>query len=230
MSSQKFKLYFPFIIIGFIGVMLVLTMKLFTGGDTRQAGGDGFQHATVLSPPKPITPFLLTDHNGNKFTERSFEGKWSFLFVGYTSCPDICPPTFTTFKFAAEQFDRLGMKDVNFILLTVDPETDTPDKLSKFVTAFDKDFIGLTGPMDNITDLTKDLGLFHMKTPMEQMDHSKMDHSQHNMADMKKPMVEIKHAGSVLLISPEGELYASFSPPIEVDHLVQTLVQIAPPE
>ena len=230
MFSQKFKLYFPFIIIGFIGVMLVLTLKLFTGGP-QQVDVDNFQHATILSPPKPLTPFLLTDHNGNKFTERSLEGKWSFLFIGYTSCPDICPPTFTNFKLAAQQFERLGMKDVNFILLTIDPENDTLDRLKNFVTSFNKDFIGLTGPIDNITDLTKELGLFHMKTPITQVDHSTMDHSQHkNMANMKKPMIEIKHAGSVLLISPKGELYASFSPPIEVDYLVQTLVRIAPPK
>lgn len=227
MSSQKFKLYFPFIIIGFIGAMLVLTMKLFTGGP-QQVDVDNFQHATILSPPKPLTPFLLTDHNSNKFTERSFEGKWSFLFIGYTSCPDICPPTFTTFKLAAQQFERLGMKDVNFILLTIDPETDTPDRLKNFVTSFNKDFIGLSGPMDNIMDLTKELGLFHMKTPIAQGDHSNMDHSQNT--NMKAPKLEIKHAGSVLLISPKGELYATFSPPTEVDHLVQTLVRIASPK
>ncbi|MDH5190182.1 MAG: SCO family protein [Gammaproteobacteria bacterium] len=228
MSSQKFKLYFPFILIGFVGVMLVLTMKLFTGG-TQPAGVDNFQHATILSPPKPILPFLLTDHNRNKFTEQNLQGKWTLLFAGYTSCPDICPPTMTAFKLAAQQFERLGMKDISFVLLTIDPENDTPEKLNQFTGSFNRDFIGLTGPMDNISDLTKDLGLFHMSEPMaNDHDMSQMDHSNH--AGMKKPMLEIKHSGSVLLISPKGELFASFSPPIEADNLVQTLARIAPPK
>jgi len=224
MSLQKFKVYFPFILIGFIGVMLVLTVKLINGG-ARHADMDDIQHATILSPPKPLIPFTLTDQNGNPFTERNLQGKWTFLFAGYTSCPDICPPTMMLFKLAHQQFNHLGKKDVQYILLSVDPGTDTPEVLSKFVNGFDAGIIGLTGSMDTINDLTRHLGLFHMKEEVPAP--AGMDHSQHT--GMKPMISQINHTGSILLLSPKGELYASFSPPIEMDHLVQTLVSISPP-
>ena len=223
MPSQKFKIYFPFILVAFLGTMIGLTLDLLVGNspDEDDKNSDGLEHATLVSPPKRFPPFQLTDHMGKQFTERSLEGKWSFIFIGYTSCPDICPTTFATFKLAANQFERLKMNNINFILLTIDPETDSPEKLAAFISNYNKDFIGLTGQMDRITAITKELGLLHNTTMTKNEPH---DHAKMNM-----PKEEINHSGHVLLISPKAELYATFSPPVEMDHLVQTLVNISPP-
>src|SRR3972149_1681393 len=51
------------------------------------------QVMTLFADPKPLTAFALTDHRNRVFDLASLKGKWSFLFFGFTHCPDICPAT-----------------------------------------------------------------------------------------------------------------------------------------
>lgn len=48
---------------------------------------------TLFPDPKPLTAFALTDHQNRVFDLASLKGKWSFLFFGFTHCPDVCPAT-----------------------------------------------------------------------------------------------------------------------------------------
>ena len=200
MFSKNFKRYLFVIVICFIGILLVLSTTLLNEQAHDDAG-----HASILSSPKLLSAFTLTDHNGKPFTEHNLAGKWTFLFAGYTNCPDICPPTMMTFKLASQELQRRGVNGTQFVLLTVDPERDTPEQLSDYLSKFNSGIIGLTGSMEIINSLTHQLGLFHMS-----------DHSNHN----------VDHSGNVLLLSPKGKLYAIFSSPIESDQLVQTLIKI----
>ncbi|MDH5435352.1 MAG: SCO family protein [Gammaproteobacteria bacterium] len=203
MSSKNSRWFFYLIMIGIVGVLSVLTMKLLNEG-SHSADTDT-RHAAILKPPKSLSPFMLTDQSGNAFTKANLEGKWTYLFSGFTNCPDICPPTMTAFKFASQELEQLGITGTQFLLLTVDPERDTSEVLNEFLSHFDSRFVGLTGSIEAINDLMRQLGLFHMH-----------DHENH----------QVKHAGSVLLISPKAEIYAVLTAPIEVKHLVQTLVKI----
>jgi protein SCO1/2 len=86
----------------------------------------------------------LTDHNGRLRRLEDFRGKAVVLFFGFTHCPDVCP---TTLADTAQAVKALGgdAARVQVLMVTVDPERDTPDALAKYVTAFDPRFLGLRG-------------------------------------------------------------------------------------
>jgi protein SCO1/2 len=86
----------------------------------------------------------LTDHTGRPRTLPDFRGKAVVLFFGFTHCPDVCPTTLADVSQALKQLGSDAQR-VQVLLVTVDPERDTPEALAKYVTAFDPRFLGLYG-------------------------------------------------------------------------------------
>ena len=88
----------------------------------------------------------LTDHTGKPRRLEDWRGKAVVLFFGFTHCPDICPTTLADISHAIKQLgpdaDRVQM-----LMVSVDPERDTPESLAKYVTAFDARFLGLRGDL-----------------------------------------------------------------------------------
>jgi protein SCO1/2 len=86
----------------------------------------------------------LTDHAGRPRHLEDFRGKAVVLFFGFTHCPDVCP---TTLADTAQALKQLGedAQRVQVLMVTVDPERDTPEALARYVTAFDPRFLGLRG-------------------------------------------------------------------------------------
>jgi len=119
-------------------------------------------HGETVEPPAPATDFTLTGPDGKTFSLSDFRGKLVALYFGYTSCPDVCP---TTMAALAQAMQELGSQadEVQVILVTVDPERDTPDRLNTYVTAFDPRFIGLTGTPDQIASAARPFGVLYKK-------------------------------------------------------------------
>ena len=90
--------------------------------------------------PKQLLEFNTTDNNGELFGLKQIEEKWSFIFFGYTNCPDICPITMSVM---ADTYKRIKneYKNVQIIFVTVDPERDDTEKLNSYVSFFDSQFI-----------------------------------------------------------------------------------------
>ncbi|MGI9381814.1 MAG: SCO family protein [Methyloligellaceae bacterium] len=114
-----------------------------------------------------VTPgpsFSLVDQHGKAVTEASLKGKPTVLHFGFTHCPVICP---TTLYEVAGRMRDLGpvAGDIRFVFATVDPERDTVDVLKTYIENFDERIIGLTGTLDNVTQLAKGLGASFAKRP-----------------------------------------------------------------
>ena len=88
----------------------------------------------------------LVDHHGKPRRLEDFRGKAVVLFFGFTHCPDICP---TTLADIAQAVKSLGAEAerVQVLMVSVDPERDTPESLAKYVTAFDPRFLALHGDL-----------------------------------------------------------------------------------
>jgi protein SCO1/2 len=88
--------------------------------------------------------FALIDHTGAPVADEDLRGQWLLVFFGFTNCPDVCP---TTMAEIAAARDMLGPDAAKLrpVLITVDPERDTPEALGEYVAAFDADALGLTG-------------------------------------------------------------------------------------
>ena len=156
--------------------------------------------ATRFPTPRPVQAFSLTDHHGRVFDNATLTDRWSFLFFGYTHCPDVCPATMSVLNSVAQRLQDSG-EDIRFVMVTVDPGRDTPEKLGRFVTYFNGDFIGVTGSETALEQLTKQLGIMYMRV---------------NEADSAAGYL-VDHTASVFLFDPDGNYHAVFSPPLSVD-------------
>ncbi len=103
-------------------------------------------------------PFSLTDQDGRAVTDRSFAGRYSIVYFGYTFCPDACPTDMGAIAAGLKQVEKdapaIAAKVVP-VFITVDPARDTPPVLKQFVRAFHPRAVGLTGSPDAIAAVAK---------------------------------------------------------------------------
>jgi protein SCO1/2 len=150
------------------------------------------QTSTIFSPPQEITKFSLVDTNGKPFDNNALWGQWTFLFFGFTQCPQICPIAMANLKQMYEillQQKQSPMPQV--VLISVDPEHDTLPKLKNYVVSFNPHFQGATGDPAALDKLAASLNILVFKDKQGNIDHS----------------------GTILLIDPAGKLIAVFSAP-----------------
>jgi len=149
--------------------------------------------------PKQITAFHLIDQNSETFDLEKLKGHWSMIFFGYTHCPDVCPITMTLLKSVVGELSIHNEPLPQVIFVTVDPERDTPQHLADYVAYFNPDFLGLSGSKENISALTRQLGILAMKVP----DKNATNDTEYLM----------DHSASILLLDPEARLTGIFSAP-----------------
>jgi protein SCO1 len=128
------------------------------------AGCDGspqFKSTDITGAPYGKT-LELTDHTGKPRRLEDFRGKAVVLFFGFTHCPDVCP---TTLADIAQAIKELGpdADRVQVLLVTVDPERDTPESLGKYVSAFDPRFLGLRGDLDATKKVAAEFKIYFEK-------------------------------------------------------------------
>ena len=154
--------------------------------------------------PKTLMPFSMVTQDNALFGLDQLQGKWSFLFFGFTHCPDICPVTLTVMKDVYAKLQALNAAaDVQMIFVSVDPGRDTPEQLKEYAGFFHPDFIGLTGTDEQIAGLAGQIGVIHV------------------IGEETAPgEYQVDHSASVFLVSPAGQLVALFSAPQQTDEML----------
>ncbi|HRE29001.1 MAG TPA: SCO family protein [Anaerolineales bacterium] len=117
-------------------------------------------HGMVLQSHERALDFTLNDEAGQPVKLSDFRGKLVLLYFGYTFCPDVCPATLAQVKEALAQLGG-DAERVQLIMVSVDPERDTPEKVSAYVRQFDPRFIGLTGDPETLTRITTAYGVVY---------------------------------------------------------------------
>lgn len=121
--------------------------------------------------------FRLTDHTGKARTLEDFRGSVVTIFFGFIHCPDVCPTTLATMKAVKQELGRKDGKRLQVLFVTVDPERDTEELLSQYVTAFDPSFIGLRGDAKATAQVARDFMIFYQKATGATPDTYTIDHS-----------------------------------------------------
>jgi len=120
----------------------------------------GELRGTVLPEPMPKPAFTLTTTAGASFDFRAeTHGTLTLLFFGYTHCPDICPVHMANIAAVLGKLPPQLANQVTVVMVTVDPERDTPERLRSWLDGFDRSFIGLTGTIDDISAAQRSLNL-----------------------------------------------------------------------
>lgn len=174
------------LLVGMGGLVLLTYL-----GDTGDNHSSALDTGYVFPAPKALPPFKLTDQQGQAFDNERLMGKWSLIFLGYTSCPDICPTTMS--KLAAAYPELNQENSVQVIFLSVDPARDTPTRLAQYADFFHPDFLAVTGEHSELYSLTRALGMVYTMVG-------------------DGPDYQVDHSASIVVISPKGERYAVFKP------------------
>lgn len=148
--------------------------------------------------PRPLADFHLTDHDGTAFTRDRLQGKWTFLYFGYTFCPDVCPLTLVELDKTQQALAAAGLDDDNqYWFISVDPQRDTPARLGEYSRYFNPKFGGATGADDELTAFTRQVGVLYLLVKSEEESDTYL----------------VDHSSVVVLIDPDARLYAAFPPP-----------------
>lgn len=153
------------------GVLLLLAL-LGTAACNSEPHEFAGAELTIL---QPVPDFTLTGENG-PVSLSDFEGKYIYLYFGYTFCPDICPDTLSKL---ARVREGLGddADEMQVIMVSVDPERDTPEVLAEYVSHFDPSFVGITGTKAEIDAAGEPFGLFYQKNEGSAATGYLVDHS-----------------------------------------------------
>ena len=167
--------------------------------------------AIMFSSPREIGDFNLLDQNQATFTKQQLQGQWSFVFFGFTHCPDICPTTLVMMNELNEfLLDTPYAEDTQFLMVSLDPARDTPIKLKPYVEYFNSDFIGVTGEFLSIHRFAKQLNVAFQKivTNAETGDYT------------------VDHSGHIAVINPAGHYSGFYKPQLDVSRMLMTYKSI----
>ena len=141
---------------------------LLAGASLSACNGEAAREPAPLEGAAIGGPFTLTDQSGRTVTDASFAGTYRLVYFGYSFCPDICPVDLNWLMLGLKQFERsdpaLAAK-IQPMMITVDPERDTPEVLAAYVQQFHPRLLGLTGTPQQIADVARSYAVAYQKQP-----------------------------------------------------------------
>ncbi len=159
-----------------VGAAVAYYQMQFETARVLKQGDSVATNAAPVAGLKIGGPFTLTDHNGNKITEESFAGQYKLIYFGFTYCPAICPTELQKITKVLNELGPYG-DQIQPLLITIDPERDTPDVLKEYVSLFHPRLIGLTGTQPQIDNVLKNYRIFATKVEDDNLNEYTMDHS-----------------------------------------------------
>jgi protein SCO1/2 len=168
-----------------------------------------------LSQPKEISNFEFISSNNTKITKDFLKDKWTLVYFGFTNCPDECPVSMSMIRELFLTLSEKGMdlSDKQVLLISIDPENDTPSEIDMYAKGFNKNFYGAVAVRPMLVNLATQLDV--MVTSPKQKNHS--GHANH--LD--------NHMNNIILIGPDQKYLGYFRPPFIKENLLLTYQSVA---
>jgi protein SCO1/2 len=178
-------------------------------GAVGTSTSSGRWQGAELDPPRTRPDFVLTDTaTGEPFDFRAeTDGSLTLLLFGYTSCPDVCPIHMDTIAQAIERVDV----PVRMVFVTTDPGRDTPERIRSYLDAFDPNFVGLHGTIDEVVTAQETAGI----TPAVIEDPD------------EDGQYVVGHNAGVMVITPDDRMHLTYPFGTRLDDWVADLPRIA---
>tara|TARA_B100000963_G_scaffold211174_1_gene184037 strand:- start:4078 stop:4710 length:633 start_codon:yes stop_codon:yes gene_type:complete len=162
----------------------------------------------LFENPKKISNFSFFSENNIEFTKLNLMNKWTLMYFGFTNCPDECPTTMYQMSKLIKALKEKGypLDDKQWVLVSIDPERDSPEIIDKYAKGFDNNFIGVVNSRPMLLNLATQLSVNNVMPSGKEMDHSHLDN----------------HVNNIILINPKGEFAGVFRPPFDVSRLSLT--------
>jgi protein SCO1/2 len=197
------------IIVIFIVTVLGLFINKLTTPRTLSNGELLVNGLFLFDQPKDISDFEFYSSDQASFTKSDLIGNWTLMYFGFTNCPDECPTTMyqlsKLIKILREK--NFDLNNKQWVLVSIDPERDTPEMIDKYAKGFDQDFLGVSNARPMLLSLATQLSVNNvMPNHANHMDHSHLDN----------------HVNNIILLNPKGQFAGIFRPPFEVSRLSLT--------
>ena len=127
-------------------------------------------NGTSLDDQRNVQDVTLVNSAGESVRLGEWQGDMMLVFFGYANCPDVCPLTMA--KLADTYRDLGAPENLQVIMVTVDPERDTPEALQRFVEGFHPNFVGLTGTPEQLAAAASRFYAGAALAPNAQVSHS----------------------------------------------------------
>ena len=162
------------------------------------------ENATILPQPRALPPLDLVDQDNRPLPSDFLHDRWTLVFFGFTQCPDVCPTTLTTLAQMKKKLaDLPAGQQPRVLLVSVDPERDTPAILKPYVRFFDPSFLGATGTLAATTQAATAFSVPFAKVPLPGGGYT------------------LDHGAGLFMVSPAGALAAYSSPPLDATVLAR---------
>ena len=166
----------------------------------------------LLPQSRELPDVTLIDTEGAPFTLDKLNGKWSLLFFGFTFCPDICPTTLAQLRELRSKLAPAVQENLQMVLVSVDPNRDTPEQLKQYLGFYNAGFIGLTGELPAIQKLANAVSIPFIP------------------ADTSKENYTVDHSGNLVLLGPDGRQRGFIRAPLNNKKLLEQLPGVLAPE
>lgn len=143
----------PRVLFSILTVVVVLFATACVGEEEYEFNGGFYE------PPREAHELInAVDQHGDPFSFADHADKTVFVYFGYTYCPDACPATLAEWR---EVKAELGddADDVVFVMVTVDPERDSPERLDEYIGFWDEEFYGVSMSPEDTDELTSQWGI-----------------------------------------------------------------------
>ena len=222
MSTIKSTVLLCFVFIGIVLVMFVISVLRVPQLSVEEMRSKG---VFLLPTPRDIAAFKLTDHMGKTFDRSSINGRWSFVFFGFVSCPDVCPTSMSVLGTVDRQLQASNpelAEQFQGILVSVDPERDRTENLARYATAFSPRFLGVTGPREDLVGLTTQVNVAFAKVPL-----TEPPPLESAAADVAADAYTVDHTGNIVIINPRGHYHGFIKLPHDSETIRLTFQTLA---
>lgn len=192
-----------------LGIVALLAFSLGILAYRLDSAAPILRSGVLLPEPRPVAAAPLFFADGTPFDTASRLGRWTLLFIGYTSCPDACPTTLAQLHRAKILLGQTAQQ-WQIVFVSVDPERDTPEHLARYIRYFDPEFRAATGAPDQLERFTASISAVFLRQAPDAHGYYAIDHSL-----------------DLVLIDPMGRMAGHLRPPFAPDTLAADLAAIA---
>ena len=182
--------------------------------------------AQLLPAPKTIQQDYVLTNGASAVHLNSLKGRWTLLFFGYTSCPDVCPVELQKLGQLLKHFEGIDVnKQPLVVFVSVDPERDHPDQLQKYASYFHPALVAVTGSNLELAALANFFGAAFNRTATV----ASKEYLVEAGADMPEALrgeYMVNHTSRVFIVDPQLRYVGSFAPPYDTAALIADVEQL----
>lgn len=186
-----------------LGIFLLIVIGLFVVTSDADFGDKPQQFSQLGGD------FNLTSKDG-EVSLSDFNGKVVVMYFGFMTCPEVCPNSMTVISTALTRLNEEQLRGTQAMLVSVDPNRDTPDKLAEYTEFYHSNLIGLTGSKDDIDRVTQRYGAYYDFTEIESVTED----------------YGVEHSSRYYVIDQRGQLVAAMRHSTTPNELVAQIIEL----